>query len=304
VLGSSVLDVTVGVIYVFLMVSLVCTAISSKIAEWLNWRADFLEKKIRELLMNGDQNLVDMVYNTTWVRALVRNGKRPTSIPTKTFALAVFDAFVPNAAGTTTVNQLRSSINMMADGAPLKKEMLAWVSMVSDDMNAVRTNIENWFNNAEKAMTEIYSRSMWKINLLIALSVSLLFNVDTIAISGSLWRDSALRQSVVAAANKYIDQSISTTAVDQQKAQANAQKVVQELNKLALPVGWDLNTMLPNDWLFSPQAVSASGKSSTFPENDPIAWILKLVGWSITAIAGAQGAPFWFDTLRKITQRG
>jgi len=302
VFGSAVFDVAVGLIYVFLMVSLVCTAIGSKVTEWLNWRADFLEKKIRELLMNGDQGLVDMVYSTTWVKALAPNGAKPTNIPTKTFALAVFDAFVPNAAGVTTVDQLRGSINMMADGTPLKKEMLAWLSMVGNDMNAVRTNIENWFNAAEKTMTDAYTRNMWMVNMIIGLIVSLLFNVDTIAISTSLWRDSALRQLVVTAANKYMDQSISATS-DQQKAQASAQKAVQELNKLNLPVGWDFNSMMPNDWLFSTQAMSASGKLSTLPENDPIAWILKLVGWFITAIAGAQGAPFWFDTLRKITQR-
>lgn len=301
---SAVFDVAVGLIYVFLMVSLVCTAISSKVTEWLNWRADFLEKNIRELLMNGDQRLVDMVYNTPWVKALVPNGTKPISISTKTFALAVFDTFVPDAAGVTTVDQLRGCINRMADGTPLKKEMLAWLSMVGDDMNAVRTNIENWFNAAEKTMTDAYSRNMWTVNMIIGLIVSLLFNVDTIAISNSLWRDSALRQLVVTAANKYIDQSISTTTSDQQKAQASAQKAVQELNKLNLPVGWDLNSMMPNDWLFSTQAMSASGKLSLLPENDPIAWVLKLVGWFITAIAGAQGAPFWFDTLRKITQRG
>jgi hypothetical protein len=302
--GSSVLDVAAGLIYVLLMVSLVCTAISSKITEWLNWRADFLEKNIRELLMNGDQSLVDMLYNTPWVKSLAPSGTKPTSIPTKTFALAVFDAFVPNAAGVTTVDQFRGCINMMAPGTPLKKEMLAWVSMVGDDMNAVRINIENWFNAAEKTMTDVYSRNLWMVNLIIGLIVSLLFNVDTIAIGNSLWRDSALRQSVVTAANKYIDQSISTTTSDQQKARASAEKAAQELNKLNLPIGWDLNSMMPNDWLFSTQAMFASSNPSTLPENDPIAWILKLVGWFITAIAGAQGAPFWFDTLRKITQRG
>lgn len=301
---SAVLDVAVGIIYTFLMVSLICTAISSKVTEWLNWRAKFLEQKIRELLMNGDQNLVDQVYNSTWVKSLVPNGAKPTNIPTKTFALAVFDVFVPNASGVTTVDQLRANVNMMGDDMPLKKEMLAWLSMVANDMNAVRTNIENWFNAAEKTMTDTYSRNLWKVNLIIGLVVSLFFNVDTLAIGTGLWRDSALRQVTVTAANRYMDQSISSTSVsDQQKTKTSAQKAAQELNNLRLPMGWDLNSMMPNDWLSSTQIMLASGKLSALPENDPMAYILKLFGWLITAFAGAQGAPFWFDALRQVTRR-
>lgn len=306
--GSTVLDVAIGLIYVFLMVSLVCTAISSKVIEWLNWRADFLETKIRELLMNGDQNLVNQVYDTTWVKALTPNGKKPITIPTKTFALAVYDAFVPNASGVTTVDQLRNAIDGMADSTPLKKEMLSWVTMVGTDITAVRTNIENWFNAAEKTMTDLYSRHMWKINLGIGLAVSLLFNVDTIAVGTSLWRDSALRQAVVTAANKYVDQSISAASTNPQQAQANAQKAAQELNKLNLPVGWDVKSspslsVMPNDWSATIQAATVAGTTPMPPQSDPIAWILKILGWGITGIAGAQGAPFWFDTLKKITQR-
>jgi len=34
--------------------------------------------------------------------------------------------------------------------------------------------------------------------------------------------------------------------------------------------------------------------------NDPTGWLLKLLGIFITGAAAAQGAPFWFDILKKV----
>ncbi len=298
--GSTVLDVAIGLIFVFFMVSLVCSEAANRITQWLNWRADFLEKKIREWLMNGDQTLVNKLYATPWIKALTPRGEKPVNIPTKTFALAVFDAFVPNAAGITTVDQLRAAIAGLQDGTPMKNELLAWLTMVGTDMTAFRVNIENWFNAAEAQMTQVYRQNMWKFALGIGAIVSLVLNVDAVAVGNSLWRDSALRQAVVTAASQYATKAANAT--DPLVSQQNAQKAVEELNKLNLPIGWNIQTapfsVLPNDW-----AQTAATKPQTLPQTDPLAYLLKLIGWGITALAGAQGAPFWFDLLKKVTQR-
>jgi hypothetical protein len=34
--------------------------------------------------------------------------------------------------------------------------------------------------------------------------------------------------------------------------------------------------------------------------NDLTGWLLKLLGFIITAVAGSQGSSFWFDILKKI----
>jgi hypothetical protein len=33
-------------------------------------------------------------------------------------------------------------------------------------------------------------------------------------------------------------------------------------------------------------------------------WVLKIFGIALTTIAVAQGAPFWFDLIRKLTRGG
>ena len=48
--GSGILEVAIGVIFVFLLVSIICSAIREGIEAWLKTRAAYLEHGIRELL--------------------------------------------------------------------------------------------------------------------------------------------------------------------------------------------------------------------------------------------------------------
>lgn len=49
-LGSQILEVTIGVIFVFILISIICSAIREGIEAWMKTRAAFLEQGIRELL--------------------------------------------------------------------------------------------------------------------------------------------------------------------------------------------------------------------------------------------------------------
>src|SRR5204863_2018732 len=70
--GSSILDLAIGLIFVFLVVSLIVTAVSELIASWLKWRATNLEQGIRNLLQpsltvdRSPQNFLMRAVN--WVR--------------------------------------------------------------------------------------------------------------------------------------------------------------------------------------------------------------------------------------------
>ena len=48
--GSRILEVAIGIIFIFLLVSMICSAIREGIESWVKSRAAFLEHGIRELL--------------------------------------------------------------------------------------------------------------------------------------------------------------------------------------------------------------------------------------------------------------
>ena len=285
--GSNVLDLGIGLIFVFFLVSLVCSAISDKVSVLLNMRAEHLEKWLRDLIMKGDATLVQKLYASPVIQSLVPQGAKPTWISARNFMLAVFDAFVPGASGKTTVDELLAAVQAMDDSAPMKKTLLGLITASDNKIDGLRSNFENWYNAAEQVMTNAYRQRMWQFSLGIGLAVAVILNVDTVAVGTSLWRDSALRSSVVAAASDYTTQAMQSN--DPLVTQQNAQKAIQSLSALNLPIGWQVAPFAPADWAQTSQTFTL--------------WtgFLKLFGWIVTGLAGAQGAPFWFDLLRKAT---
>jgi hypothetical protein len=117
--NSGVLDVAIGLIFIYLVLSLVCSSISEIIEAKLKIRAVGLERGIRELLGNEDDvqmvknfydhplifSLFQGSYNPGKVDArtkrYARGSNLPSYIPSRNFALALMDLMLPanSAAG-------------------------------------------------------------------------------------------------------------------------------------------------------------------------------------------------------------
>lgn len=310
--ASPILDVAVGLIFVFLLVALIASQVGDKISSWLRWRSKELENGIRNFIVGKQYtNLLNDFYNNPLIKSLVPEdaagtrvlektplkgmvhlsdiGKTASSIPKQTFALALFDMLVPNSGGQTTLSQLKASITTLPSNTPMRAPLLSLINTADGKVENFRTNVENWFDNTIYKTTQIYQRNMMIFAFIIAAAVAVFLNVDAIAIGTELWHDSSLRAALVGAAAKYAQGS-----PDQSQA-------LQQLNSLNLPIGWNAGIhpsifAIPNDWLAKPGVPA--------PIIGLREYILKALGWLITAIAGAQGAPFWFDFLKKLTSRG
>jgi hypothetical protein len=129
-LNSGILDVVIGLTVIYLQLSLVCTAINELVAALLRKRANDLELGIRMLLNDAKkkkgfrdkfawidslsrrfrsgeeaakkvESLTSNFYDHPLIRALKPNGKTPSYIPARTFALTLIDLIrnPPPAAG-------------------------------------------------------------------------------------------------------------------------------------------------------------------------------------------------------------
>src|SRR5262245_4540061 len=113
-LGSPMLDIAIGLGFVYLLLSIICSAASEGIEAVLKNRATDLERGIRELLDEKNGRLATALYNHQLINGLFRGGyqfrgkKLPSYIPARNFALALLDIVLPaqpgrpsGAAGTT-----------------------------------------------------------------------------------------------------------------------------------------------------------------------------------------------------------
>ncbi|MFZ4508959.1 MAG: hypothetical protein ACOYON_14820 [Fimbriimonas sp.] len=285
--GSNVLDVAIGVVLVFLLVSIICIALKEGLESILRTRSANLEQGIKELLQ--DQALVEEVYKHPFVYSLFSGeyksgGKNlPSYIPAQNFAVALMDiaargvpqAGEPAVAVPLTLDGLRAGIGAVRSPA-LQRALSIAVDSAQGSLTNAQANLESWFNSSMDRVSGRYKRdSQWWLFAL-GLFVAVSMNINPIRIANYLGSSATLRQAVVAQAGL-------TTADSLKTDYATVKKQVEELH---LPIGWDEG----------PDAMKIRPNGSG-PWNDVIAAV---VGWLLTALATTMGAPFWFDVLGKL----
>jgi hypothetical protein len=134
-------------------------------------------------------------------------------------------------------------------------------------------------------VTGWYKRRGQAIMLVLGLGVVIAVNADTIAISTSLSRDKAVRDSLVAAAQDYVKQQSDKQEPDIDKPTERVKQYTDKIRNLGLPLGWSKGNPL-------------SMPDETKPY-ESMSWPMKIIGWLITTMAISLGAPFWFDLLNK-----
>src|SRR5215211_7898697 len=105
--GSTVLEVAIGVIFIYLLFSLISSAVNEYISSLLNKRGENLFEGIKNLLNDPKfTGLAQKLYNHGLVDGISQASKdpnkpsrRPSYIASKTFALALLDILASQSAG-------------------------------------------------------------------------------------------------------------------------------------------------------------------------------------------------------------
>src|SRR4051794_35667542 len=96
--GLDMLDVAIGIAFVYLLVSFLCSAIVEGVEAVLKRRSSDLERGIGELL--HDPKLVARFYSPPLINGLFKGSykpgmrKLPSYIPARSFALAIMDLLI------------------------------------------------------------------------------------------------------------------------------------------------------------------------------------------------------------------
>lgn len=265
--GSTILDVAIGIIFIYLLVSLVISAINELIAAMLKSRATNLSQGIHALLQDPSQaGWVARLYQHPLIQSLSPPNSKPSYIPSRTFALALLDLVAPaNTDGNRTLADLKAGMVNLPE--PLQKTLTNLLDEAQHDVERLKTQIEIWFNNGMDRASGWYKRKTQWIQFFIGLSLVILLNIDSVHIGRSLFAvNSPMRASLVESAKSFVAEPGGTNKP--------MKDVVDAISSASLPIGW-----------------------SEVPKPDQ--WPTMVVGWLITAFAVSMGAPFWFDLLNK-----
>lgn len=109
-LSSTIVDIAIGLTFVYLLLSLVASALSELLESFLRFRAKDLERGVRELLNDSSPDasgLTGKFYEHPLISGLFRGAYKPRSrtlptyIPSRAFALALMDIVLPATDGPT-----------------------------------------------------------------------------------------------------------------------------------------------------------------------------------------------------------
>jgi hypothetical protein len=297
----TVFTVVVGIIFVFLLVSLVVSAANEVVQALISGRRQYLKKGLSALLQNatfqelkqsatgenqpakpGTRSIVDMVLAHPLVSSLktAKTGA-PSYMPSDLFVAAFLDlinqGMLSNGAGGENLGTLIAKI----DNEPLRTALTTLWEKAGGEIESFKKELADWFDDVMDRVSgwyKIYAQ-YWLLGL--SFFVSVACNVDSIHLLKQLSSDPAVRAATYDQATKFLQTSggsaegsaeIGKEASDRLKTDLNA------LQDLPLPVGWDQS-----------QTRYIQGH-----------WLTTILGWLITTLAASLGAPFWFDTLTRI----
>lgn len=338
------LDVALGLAFVYLVLSLLASALAESLEHFFRYRADYLRQGIQKLLLSDDSRLREALYAHPLVNSLYTSSRLegrfgrasgPAYIPARQFVLALLDiagGSGPSSSGVPpgpSASQLLSNIQANRDlPEPLKKALDTLITDAGDDMEAVKRNVERWFNGSMDRVAGWYKRRAQFVLLIIGTTVAVVVNADTLWIINTLSNDATVRSAVVTAAETYAREQTRPAAAgnaqdppvttDPQRLEelardvrGSVQAVSSQLGTLGLPVGWRYYGALDDATRFELDEGTYRVDNRIWPTWRHTTWsrwlelwraqlASHLLGWMLTAFALSFGAPFWFDTLNKI----
>ena len=253
-LGSTVLEVAIGLTFCYATLALIVSTVQEALASALGLRA--------QTLLDGIKSMLNDPKFSGLARALYSHGlinphddghaanqdalkSKPSYIEPMHFALALVDS-IQTVPGNYA--QLGRDIEAMRD-PQLRRALQAIYQRADGNLHAFQDALAAWFDSSMERVSGSYKRRSTMVSLGLSFLLAILFNIDSIHLFSTLWQHPALAAQLVAA----------PASVDKQ--------VIDSL--FLLPIGW-----------------------SSFPpvlNND---FALQVVGWMLTASTALFGAPF------------
>jgi hypothetical protein len=274
---TAVVDTAIGLIFTFLTVSLVSSALTEALASWLQWRSKTLLRGVKDLVNDQDfKSLAKDLYNHALVNPL-SNGAAgaqselthlPAYIDPNHFAAALIDSL--KLAGDAPADIIAALDRYWPDPSPnphpnqTKAALKGIVGRGAKTVEEFQNHVAAWFDSSMDRVSGVYKRNIQFWSFLIALAVVAAMNVSALQVGRALWEQPTLTRVLAA-----------EPAVDPEMA-------IQKFEALGLPIGW--------------------GDANLTAFSHPAEGIAVVFGWLITAAATLFGAPFWFDTLQQFVR--
>ena len=287
------LEVIVGMLFTFMLLSLLGTTLNELISAWRGWRGFYMEEALKRLLeFKDDPAIFEKFRNNPFYRQLNQH-KAPLRVST---APAYLGAANFTSILTNVIKQKNQAVQKAEDfiaGLPENSQLRQVLEQLKDDgednVEAYKARLQKWFDGMMEQSSGWYKRHLQFVTLFVGLAIAAVFNADSFQIYSHLTTNTAARQKLNALAEKFVGENEVLPTPTSPGDSLTMQEIKTEVNKFISSEEFKQTAnILGLGWRKGDLFVS------------PVAWLQRLLGWFVTALAIALGAPFWFDILKKV----
>jgi len=235
--NSVILDIVIGLIFIYLLYSLLATIIQEIIASFFGFRAKILERAVFRMLedenkfssrfksilylfkKSGNGGAKDTISYEYYKHPLIlflgesdSHGK-PAYINSKTFSKVIVDLLrgkdvKPGDDISSLIHEALEVGKTNWGEAKISEQTLSYLKSIwadaEGDIEKFRRHLESWFDETMDRASTWYKKHVQFILFFIGLSIAIVFNVDTIKIVNKLEKDPKLREQIVQQADAFV----------------------------------------------------------------------------------------------------
>ncbi len=177
--NSTVLDVAIGLVFIYLLLAIICSTINEWIASLFKMRATNLKSAITQLLdgqpsSTGGKDFdwfLDKFYKHPLIAGMYKPGDgaagHPSYLSSRVFATVVMDLVTPSQNGSITFADLENGIKDDLPEGDVQKALLAVIQNADKDLTKAQKNIETWFDDTMQRMGGWYKRKVQAITIMV-----------------------------------------------------------------------------------------------------------------------------------------
>jgi hypothetical protein len=273
------------------------TAFTKKTLAALKTKAEEFSLKYSDLSPLIDAALDEASKRKDEIEDLLKNKEAPRGS----------DAFTNLRRGVAALSVISPEVNQTLNA--LLSNLEEYVGEKESKLAKARQNVEKWFDDSMDRVSGVFKRHSQWMALMIGFVIALILNVDSVDLTLYLWREPTVRQALAENAAMF--------ELSQEELEASPEEALQNFRNqflgLSLPVGWGF-TRVPSSAFSDASCQLFPGEDQSFgipvigsnlcitppnPSNQANLGI-KVLGILLTALAARQGAPFWFDILKRV----
>jgi hypothetical protein len=327
---SIYLETIISVVFVFFIFSIIGYIIHEWWAALREKRGKLLEFSIGEILndrLNKSFNI--LLYEHPQIDLLRKSqNDLPSYIPASNFATALIDIignecitvfYRTNKEGMleeTTTEFSSDPYKRFIEGTSKLnhsglKILLQSLLLRTTNYADLQNNIENWFNQYMDRVSGWYKKDTRKTLRVIAVIVVIFFNIDAIYLIQSIYRNDQLRNTLVAAADKLVEDQNEVNAVLGISLRTQLQSLDSSYAKSISTADSLLKNNLHEEW--QAKRTQLIDSAITLRKHQYNSWIEKInsyglpIGWNLSEAAQPENSSVkkknknsgWFQKVRK-----